>query len=38
LIAELYQHKDRDGYPNVESRSYVSVEDFINDFKQAMGL
>lgn len=36
LEAELYQHKDRDGYPNVESRSYTSVRDLIDDFKKAM--
>lgn len=36
LESELYQHKDRDGYPNVESRSYTSVEDLIKDFKRYM--
>lgn len=36
LEAELYQHKDREGYPNVESRSYTSVRDLIDDFKKAM--
>lgn len=36
LKAELYQHKDRDGYPNVESRSYTSVRDLIDNFKKAM--
>lgn len=38
LKAELYQHKDRDGYPNVESRSYTSVRDLIDNFKKAMEL
>lgn len=36
LEAELYQHKDRDGYPNVESRSYTSVRELIDDFKKEM--
>lgn len=36
LVSELYHSEDRYGHPNVESRSYVSVEDFINDFKKAM--
>ena len=38
LVSELYHSEDRYGHPNVESRSYVSVEDFINEFKKAMGL
>lgn len=38
IVSELYNSEDRDGYPNVESRSYVSVEDFINEFKKAMEL
>ena len=38
LMSELYHSKDRDGHPNVESRSYASVEDFINNFKKDMEL
>ena len=36
LNNEFLQEKDRDGYPNVESRSCISVEELIQDFRKAM--
>lgn len=36
LNNEFLQNKDRDGYPNVESRSCISVEELIQDFRKAM--
>lgn len=36
LISEFSQEQDRDGHPNVESRSCVSVEELIQDFRKAM--
>lgn len=36
LIGEFSQMQDRDGHPNVESRSCISVEELIQDFRKAM--
>lgn len=36
LIGEFSQKQDRDGHPNIESRSCVSVEELIQDFRKAM--
>lgn len=36
LIGEFSQKQDRDGRPNIESRSCVSVEELIQDFRKAM--
>jgi hypothetical protein len=33
---ELKETDDRNGYPTVESLSFVSVKEFINEFRQAM--
>ena len=33
---ELKETDDKNGYPTVESRSFVSVKEFINEFRQAM--
>ena len=36
FIGEFSQMQDRDGHPNVESRSCVSVEELIQDFRKVM--
>ena len=36
LQDDLRETSDRDGYPSVESRSCVSVKEFINSFIKAM--
>ena len=36
FIGEFSQMQDRDGHPNVESRSCISVEELIQDFRKAM--
>ena len=36
LNDEFSQMQDRDGHPNVESRSCISVEELIQDFRKAM--
>lgn len=37
LIGEFLQMQDRDGHPNVESRSCVSVDELIKEFRKVMG-
>lgn len=36
LKKDLIETKDRDGHPSIESRSCRTVDEFINDIKQAM--
>ena len=36
LKKDLIETKDRDGYPSVESRSCRTVDEFINELKQAI--
>ena len=36
LIDEFQQMQDRDGHPNVESRSCVSVDELIQEFRKVM--
>ncbi len=38
LKKDLIETKDRDGHPSIESRSCRTVDEFINDIKQAMKL
>ena len=38
LKKDLIETKDRDGHPSIESRSCRTVDEFINEFKQAMKL
>ena len=36
LENELKETDDKNGYPTVEGRYFVSVKEFINEFRQAM--
>lgn len=38
LKKDLIETKDRDGHPSIESSSCRTVDEFINDIKQAMKL